>query len=231
MQLIDFRVFSASLMLSALAACSSPPTPSAVNAGQPETEPQQAAMVESAAPVPFIRGYYEARDGGLFTECSETSRRHVKAIDEATAAAMAKANEAQDRPRFLMAEGNLAGKDDVEIGRFNLISGDAWNCESRLDDIVLSARGSDVLWNLEATTAAISFSSAPGAVPESHAYAGLENGSDGLVLKATDSEFSADLKTAACVEAMTDTTFGWSITVNAKGQTFQGCAWRGLAAP
>ena len=231
MQLPDFRIFAVSLTFSALAACSSPPTPPATNAGQPEIEPQRTAVAESTASIAFIRGYYEARDGGLFTACGETSRRHVKSIDAATAAAIAKANEGLDRPRFLMAEGNLSGKDDVEIGRLNLISGDSWNCESRLGEFVLSARGSDVMWSLEATPAAISFIAAPGAAAKSHAYAGLEKISDGLALKAADSEFSAKLQAGACVEAMTDTTFGWSIKVTAEGQTFDGCAWRGLAAP
>lgn len=231
MQLPVFRVLTGSLMVSALAACSSPPTPAAANAGQRDAEPQRVTQAQSTASVPFIRGYYEAREGGLFTDCGETSRRHVKSIDQATAAAIAKSNEAADRPRFLMAEGNLSGKDDVEIGRLNLISGDAWNCESRLDDIVLAARGSDVMWSLEATSAAIRFNSAPGTAAESHAYAGLKIVPDGLALKAADSEFSANLQAGACVEAMTDTTFGWSIKVNANGQTFEGCAWRGLAAP
>ena len=232
MTLIDFRFLAISLTLLSLAACSSPSTPPpTVNADQGERESIQEPVAESAPSIAFLRGYYEARDGGLFTACGETSRRHVKSIDEATAAAIADANKALDRPRFLMAEGNLVGKDEVEIGRFNLISGDAWNCESRLGEVVLSARGTEVLWSLEVTPAAISFSPAPGAAPEIHAFSNLTSDLDGLALKASNSDFSALLKAGACVEAMTDTTFGWSIKVSLKGQTFDGCAWRGLAAP
>ncbi len=231
MQLPDLRIFAGSMIVSALAACSPPPTPPLGDTAQAKPEPIQSPAAEVAPAILTIRGYYEARDGGLFTACGETSRRHVKSIDKATATAMANANKALDRPRFLMAEGNLSGKNEVEIGRFNLISGDAWNCESRLGEVVLAARGTDVLWNLETTAAAVSFTSAPGAETETHGYSGLEKIEDGFVLKTADSDFSAQLKSAECVEGMTDTTFGWSIQLDAKGQKFDGCAWRGLAEP
>ncbi len=231
MQLPNLRTCMMLMAVSALAACSPAPTPASVDAGQSETDQSQLPVADSRPSVAFIRGYYEASDGGLFTACSETSRRRVTSIDVATAAAMAKANQALDRPRYLMAEGNLSGKDEVEIGPFNLISGDAWNCESRLDDVVLAARGADVLWSLEVTPAAVTFAPAPGAAPEIHAFEALQPGSDGLGLKTTDSKLSASLHSGACIETMTDTTFGWSIKLMANGQTFVGCAWRGLAAP
>ncbi|HET9033726.1 MAG TPA: hypothetical protein VFN25_12575 [Dokdonella sp.] len=230
MRFPDLRIGVVISLMTALAACSRTPAPPPVAADQAEVSPAptSSARVSSTA---FLRGYYEAREGGLFTACGETSRRQVTSIDEATAAALAKANANLDRPRFLMAEGNLSGKADVEIGRFNLISGDAWTCDSRIDDVVLAARGTDVLWSLEATPAAISFVPAPGRAPEVHGFAGLEASSDGLALSAADTGFSASLHAGSCIEAMTDTTYGWSIRVLDKGQTFDGCAWRGLAAP
>ncbi|MEP6882278.1 MAG: hypothetical protein ABI866_09810 [Dokdonella sp.] len=184
----------------------------------------------SAESPALLRGFYEAREGGLFTACGETSRRRVTSINPDTLVAMTKANEALDRPRFLVAEGNLIARDAVEIGRFNIIAGDAWTCESRLDDIILGARGSEALWSLEATPAAVSFSAGPGAPPEVHAFVGLQSVSEGLALNAGQVEFSATLKPEACIEALTDTTFGWSIEVTSGGKKFAGCAWRGLAA-
>ena len=214
----------------------------AISACTPASEPPAALPVEQVAvpnvlPVAgdvqspaFLRGFYEAREGGLFTACGETSRRHVNSIDPATLAAIAKANEALDRPRFVVVEGNLIARDAVEIGRFNIIAGDAWTCESRLDDVILGARGSEVLWSLEATPAAVSFSAAPGAPPEVHAFAGLQSVPEGLTLNAGHTEFSATLNPEACIDALTDTTFGWSIEVTSGGKKFAGCAWRGLTA-
>lgn len=231
MRFPDIRIGIVSSLMAALAACSPTPPPQAGTTDKPEAAAKPSRVAASSASIAFLRGYFEAREGGLFTACGETSRRHVTSIDEATAKAMANANVILDRPRFLMAEGNLSGKDEVEIGRFNVISGDAWTCDSRLDDLVLAARGSDVLWNLEVTPAAISFSAAPGIAPAVQAFADLEASSDGLALKAADSGFSAHLHAKACIEAMTDTTFGWTISVIDNGQTYDGCAWRGLAAP
>ena len=220
-------------MLLLLAACTSGSAPPAATAVQANEATSQATAPANVEAVAFLRGYYESREGGLFTACGETSRRRVASVDPATAAALVHANATSDRPRFLMAEGNLRGRDEVEIGHFNIISGDAWTCESRLDEIVLGARGIDVLWNIEVTPATVTFVSAPAATPEVRAYAGFDTAADGLVLKigGADTEFSAHLRAEACLEALTDTTFGWSILVSAKDHTYKGCAWRGLAAP
>ena len=222
-----------SCMVLLVAACTSGSAPPDGNVIQANEAIGQATVPTNVETVTFLRGYYESGDGGLFTACGETSRRRVTSVDPATAAALAQANATLDRPRFLMAEGNLRGRDEVEIGRFNIISGDAWTCESRLKDIVLGARGIDVLWNIEVTPAAVTFVPAPAATPEVRAYAGFDTASDGLILKIgeADTEFSAHLRAEACVEALTDTTFGWSILVSAKNHASKGCAWRGLAAP
>ncbi len=215
------------------AACTSGSAPPVEKFGQANPSTSLATASANTEAVAFLRGYYESRDGGLFTACGETSRRRVTSVDPATAAALVQANAVQDRPRFLMAEGNLRGRDEVEIGRFNIISGDAWTCESRLDDIVLGGRGIDALWNLEVTPAAATFVGSPSATPEVHAFAGLDTASDVLVLKigGPEADFSVRLRGELCIEALTDTRFGWSIVVTAKDRSYEGCAWRGLAAP
>ena len=214
-------------------ACTPGSPPPAESAAETKVSTTQATAPATVEAVAFLRGYYEAREAGLFTACGETSRRRVASVDPVTAAALVQANVAQDRPRFLMAEGNLLGRDEVEIGRFNIISGDAWTCESRLADIVLAARGIDALWSLEVTPAAATFVADPAATPEVHAFAGLDTASDGLNLRVggTDADFSAHLRAEPCIEALTDTRFGWSIVVGAKDRSYTGCAWRGLAAP
>ena len=229
MQGILFRCMWVGTAYAASAGCAPAPEPSPTQKAEPATQRNVLSETGPAESAVFLRGFYEAREGGLFTACGETSRRHVKSINPETLVAMTKANEALDRPRFLMAEGNLIARDAVEIGRFNIIAGDAWACESRLDDIILGARGSDVLWSLEVTPATVAFSAAPAASPEVHAFTGLESSPEGLSLNAGKSEFSATLKAASCVEALTDTTFGWSIDVTAGNRKFSGCAWRGLA--
>ncbi len=231
MKLQDLRLGTACAALSMVAACSPAPAPPAGQAVQAQAATSQVETPAHGAAVAFLRGYYESRDGGLFTACGETSRRRVTAVDPATAAALVQANARQDQPRFLMAEGNLRGRDAVEIGRFNIISGDAWNCESRLADSVLGARGSGILWNLEVTPAAATFSAQPAAPPEIHAFRGLDSSPDDLLLRvdATQADFSARLHAGDCIEALTDTRFGWSIAVTTKGRSFKGCAWLGLA--
>ena len=218
----------AAVALAAITACTPAPEPSTASTVDQVADPNVLPVAGDVQAPVFLRGFFEERDGGLFTACGETSRRHVASIDPATLAAIAKANETLDRPRFLVAEGNLIARDTVEIGRFNLVAGDAWTCETRLDAVILGARGSEVLWSLEAAPAAVSFSAAPGAVPEVHAFAGLQSTPEGLALNARQAEFSAILKRQACIEALTDTTFAWSIEVTSGGKKFAGCAWRGL---
>ncbi|MFZ1838122.1 MAG: hypothetical protein WAU20_05275 [Dokdonella sp.] len=218
------------LLLAACTPDSAPPPESALAVSAPASDE---VAPSTSRPALFLRGYYESRDGGLFTACGETSRRTLASIDPATAAALAEENAKQDRPRFLMAEGNLRGRDAVEIGRFNLISGDAWNCVSRLGEIILGARCTEELWSLEVTPAAATFVAGPSAVPEVHAYAGLADGVDGLSVRLGDKDaaFSVRLRGETCSEAMTGTLFAWSVVVDANGQSFKGCAWRGLASP
>lgn len=229
MQGLLIRGVLVGIAFGAAAGCTPVPEPSSTQKAEPITQPNVTSKTRAAGSPAFLRGFYEAREGGLFTACGETSRRHVTSINPETLTAIAKANQAVDRPRFVVAEGNLIARDAVEIGRFNIIAGDAWTCESRLDDVNLGARGSEVLWSLEATPAAVTFSAAPGASPEVHAFTRLQTSPEGLTLNAGMAEFSATLKSEACVEALTDTTFGWSIDVTAGDRKFSGCAWLGLA--
>lgn len=233
MNLQHLRHGLACAVLSTAAACSADYVPPVEQAVQIPAATSRADAPARAEAVAFLRGYYEARDGGLFTACGETSRRRVTSVDPVTAAALVQANALQDRPRFLMAEGDLRARDAVEIGRFNIISGDAWDCDSRLDEIVMAARGSAILWNLEVTRAAASFTLAPAATPEVFAFKSLQGASGEQILTSGSGEASliANLHADACVEPFTDTTFGWSISVHAIGKEFSGCAWRGLAAP
>jgi uncharacterized membrane protein len=230
---IELRLFVAIVMLGSVLGCSPTAAPPAAGSSAAAAAPEPTLVTSTVAQPDYVRGYYEAREGGLFTACGETSRRKVTAIDADTAAALAAANKTMDRPRFLMAEGNLAGGTDVEIGRFNVIAGDAWNCESRFDRVILGARGSEVLWSLEVTPAAITLLPAPGAAAEVRAFAGLTSTEDGIAVNAgtPDPGFDVHLQAGACVEAMTDTTYGWKISVHSKDRSLAGCAWRGLATP
>ena len=58
-------------------------------------------------------------------------------------------------------------------------------------------------------------------------------GVDGLSVRLGDKDaaFSVRLRGETCSEAMTGTLFAWSVVVDANGQSFKGCAWRGLASP
>ena len=216
------------MLLGACKAADSPVAPAA-----PASPASTTQGVSRTGTADFLRGYFESRDGGLFTVCGETSRRQVRAMDAATSAALVEANSSIDRPRFVMAAGNLRGRDALEIGRFEIISGDAFNCESRLEEIVVAARGSAVLWSLEVTRAAASFAPAPTALPVVYPFMSLQevDGEQVLASGAGDARLTARLRQAACVEPLTDTTFGWSISVQADGMEFSGCAWHGLAVP
>ena len=233
MPCINLRLLALGSTLLLLAACKGSDAPTVVPATVASSLEPASQVISRTPSADFLRGYFEAADGGLFTVCGETSRRHVQVMDPTTSAALVKANASLDRPRFVMAEGNLRGRDAIEIGRFEIISGDAFNCESRLNEIVLAARGSATLWNLEVTRATASFTPAPAATPEVYAFESLGGNNGELALSSgeADASLTARLQAAACIEPLTDTMFGWSISVQADGKEFNGCAWRGLALP
>ncbi|HPN80632.1 hypothetical protein [Dokdonella sp.] len=181
----------------------------------------------------LVRGYFEARDGGLFTACGETSRRHVRSIDEITSTALARSAEARAGPLFVVAQGDLIGRDSVSIGAFDLITPDAWSCESKLDGFVAQARGNEVLWSLEVTPASVSFSPGPGSPTAISGYRAPISSAGSLLFDAGEGSkaIAIRLDPEPCDERMTGTIFGWSAKVTFKDQAFSGCAWRGTAGP
>ena len=178
----------------------------------------------------LIRGYYEHREGGLFTACGETSRRkvHMPKAPGFMAEALASAG---DMPRFLIARGNLVGQDRAEILGLDLITTDAFDCDSRLEGLLYAGRGSELLWSLEVTPSAITFTAAPGAKAEVFPYAALVVEGQAHVAEASGARgrLRIELRDEACTEKMTGTVFGLSARITTAGKTYSGCAWRGLA--
>lgn len=180
-----------------------------------------------------LRGYYESRAGGLFTTCGETSRRQVRALDASAAAILSAGAAADTEPRFVVASGNLIGRDGVAIDAIDVLTSDAFGCESRLEDTVLAGRGTQVLWTLEVTAAALSFTAAPGEAPRIFPYRPPTRTQGKLLLESSDADggIRVELQPAPCSEAMTGTIFGFVANVETGGQRYAGCAWRGLAGP
>jgi uncharacterized membrane protein len=195
----------------------------------PVTEGATGTISQSTA-TPVLRGYYEAVDGGLFTACGETSRRRVLSFSEQMREALRMLSGMPDQARFMVTQGRLIGRDEVELGAFELISGDAWTCESRLQDFLYGARGEDGSWSLEVTRAAITFIAAPGTPPAVFAYRPLEekDGALNFVDGQSDTAFSIDLQPTICLDRMTDSVFALKATVSSSDQSYQGCAWRGI---
>lgn len=194
----------------------------------PEVSSQGAAGAQGQ-----VRGFYEAREGGLFTACGETSRRHVRELDAEALAVLPAADAADLEPQFIVASGNLIGRDGVAIVAIDLATRDAFSCESRLDDVILAGRGLQSLWTLEVTAAAVSFSAAPGARPQLFPYRPVSQSQGKTVLESSnaDGEIRIELQPGPCSEKMTGTTFGLAASVQTGGQVYSGCAWRGLARP
>lgn len=190
-----------------------------------------AAVKREAAPqTGLIRGYYEHRDGGLFTACGETSRRRVRMPKAPGFLADALAS-GGDKARFLIARGNLVGQDGAELFGLDLITTDAFDCESRLDPLLYGGRGSVSLWALEITPAKITFTSAPGASAEVFPNAALVAQGSTRVAEVANAHgtLRIELRAEACAETMTGTVFGLSAKITTGGKTYSGCAWRGLA--
>lgn len=191
-----------------------------------------AASTESAQSprAGLIRGYYEHRDGGLFTACGETSRRHASLQKAPGFVAEALASAAK-QPRFLIARGNLVGQDQAEIFGLDLITTDAFDCDSRLEGLLYAGRGNESLWTLEVTPSAMTFTAAPGAKAEVFPYAALVAEGQAHVAETSGAHgtLRIELRDEACSERMTGSVFGHSAKITTAGKTYSGCAWRGLA--
>lgn len=215
-----------------LAACEAPPAPVMTSSPAAVADDAGARAVASviARPAADVRGYFEARDGGLFTQCGETSRRRVASIAEQTQTVL------KDAPgaRFVAARGVLRGSDEVEIGEIEVTGGDAWNCESRFDQFFYAARGTDAPWTLEVTGAAVTFTDAPGSPPLLLPYRAFEKSGDQWrfeVDNGTGDAFRIALVGQACVDRMTDSVHALTATIVAGDRTYRGCAWRGELEP
>lgn len=224
-------VIGSCLVISLLVACSAPVEP--IVAPAPVAAPEAAAPAKIPVAESILRGYYEARDGGLFTACGETSRRRVSELPEASRAALAQLAGDADQARFVVAQGRLVGRDAAELGDFELISSDAWNCESRFDEFIYAARGLDGFWSLEVTPASVSFVATPGSKPLLFAYQAFARVGEELKFAAdgAGNSIQVSLRKDACFDRMTDTIFAHRAVILADGASYDGCAWRGRAEP
>ena len=215
------------LPAAALVACS----PSAPPIGQVAVSapaPVRVTLPEDG-PVANLRGYYEARDGGLFTMCAETRRRRVARIGDSDARRLAEASAQSADARFIAARGHVVDRDAVEIDAIEIIAGAAWNCESRFDDFLYAARGTTEPWSLEVTSASITFADEPGAPPLVLAYAPFVAIDDGRAFAAEDAvgPVRIMLMDKPCAEPLTDTAFPLTARVEVGDRSYTGCAWRG----
>lgn len=216
-------------LASALAACSPPPPAPPVAESSVTPASASAPVLADSGPVANLRGYYEARDGGLFTMCSEDARRRVTRIGDADARQLATATAGSTEARFVAARGRTVGSDAVEIDAIEITAGAAWNCESRFDDFFYAARGTEQPWSLEVTSASITLTDEPGAPPLVLAYRPFEAITDGLAYRADDPAVAVRivLEARSCAEALTDTVFALTARVDVGGRLYTGCAWRG----
>jgi uncharacterized membrane protein len=216
-----------------LAACSPAPEAPASTAPVHTLAAPEASSQDTFDAQGQLRGFYEGREGGLFTACGETSRRHVRELDAKALAVLSAADAADPEPKFIVASGNLIGRDGVAIAAIDLVTRDAFSCESRLDDIILAARGTQSLWTLEVTAAAVDFIAAPGATPQLFPYRPVSQSQGKRVLESSNADggIRIELQPGPCSEKMTGTTFGLAANVQTGGQVYSGCAWRGLARP
>lgn len=224
-------VIGSCLAISLLAACSAPVEP--VAAPAPVAAPEAVTPAKTPVAESILRGYYEARDGGLFTACGETSRRRVPESPETLRAALAQLAGDSDQARFVVAQGRLVDRDVAELGDFELISSDAWNCESRFDEFTYAARGLDGFWSLEVTPASVSFVATPGSKPLLFAYQTFARVGEELQFAAegAGNSIQVSLRKEACLDRMTDTVFAHRAVILADGVSYEGCAWRGRAEP
>ncbi|MBN8480260.1 MAG: hypothetical protein J0L88_01580 [Xanthomonadales bacterium] len=214
-----------------LAGCSPSPSPSA-----PVDPPVPAASVvvpTASAPIASLRGYYEARDGGLFTACDESRRRRIARIDAAAEALLAAHAGAAGEARFVAARGERIGTDAVAIDGIELLAGSAWDCDARFDGFVYAARGVAQPWSLEVTAAAVSFNDEPGAPPLVLPYMPFDAiGKERRFESTVDgSPFHVLLREETCRDTLADTVFAWSARIEAGDRSYEGCAWRGESEP
>ena len=215
--------------VAALVACSpSAPTPGQVVAPPNPPVPAEVAVADDG-PVANLRGYYEARDGGLFTVCAETTRRRIDRIGDADAQRLAQAAGASPDARFVAARGDVVDRDTVGIDEIEIIAGAAWNCESRFDGFLYAARGTAEPWSLEVTSASITFADEPGAPPLVVAYAPFVGSASERTFTAGDvgGPLRITLREEPCAEPLTDTVFPLAARVEVGERSFTGCAWRG----
>lgn len=222
----------ASIAVTAIAACSPVPPPSA----PADPAPPVAAMVAVAGPalpVASLRGYYEAREGGLFTACDESRRRRIARISDAAKVLLESPAGATGEARFVAARGERVGSDAVAIDGIELVAGSAWDCDSRFDGFLYAARGVAQPWSLEVTPAAVGFSDEPGAPPVVAPYARFDASAQGRRFEADvdGMPFRVLVREETCRDALAGTVFAFSAQVEAGGHRYEGCAWRGESEP
>ena len=210
--------------------CSPAPeaTPSPSAPASPSPSP---ALVPAApgTPLATLRGYYEAREVGLFTPCDETRRRRVERMSDAAKALLAQGERAE--ARFVAARGERVGSNGVAIDGIELVSGMGWDCDSRFDGFHYAARGTSEPWSLEVTSAAVSFADAPGAPPLVVPYQRFARTDDGVVFADAGESLRVSLHEKPCADRLGDVDFSLTARVEVGGRVYEGCAWRGEAEP
>lgn len=227
------RIVMAGVVL--VAGCSEPAPPASAPAAESVAKTVPAPAVPQAAaasgvPAAPLRGYFEDRDGGLFTACDETWRRHAREVDPATLAALKELAGASAEPLFIAAQGRLLERDGVEIGALELAARDE-SCETRLHGYFFAARGNDPFWTLEAGRDGVVLRTRVDAPAATFAYADFVRDGDAFVYADADGALRVRLEPGPCRDSMAPTVYALRARIEASGQHYEGCAWRGDSLP
>ncbi len=222
---------ASAFLLLVCAACDkpAPPAPAAsVKTSLPVIAQDSSRPVAAAS----LRGYYEPRDGGVFTLCGETSRRRVDTMADSTRSAL-DLLQASPQPRYMASAGELVGADAVRIGPFEVIGGDSWSCDTPNSQRYYSGRGTVDLWRLEVTRSTLTFDAGPGSSNQVWPYRRFQREADELIY--SDAEAAPGIRIrltpGVCREPMTDSIYALQATIEVASDSYVGCAWRGDREP
>lgn len=209
----------------ALAACQPGQAPAGTDVA---VAPSPPTVAPAAAPVADarLRGrLLVGKDGYAMTACG-SSEQQIVALSEQARAML---------DRFT-ASGALEFQADARITRpasgavrieaFELMALEGDLCGEDLANKILVARGTEPFWSLQLWPDRLLFER-PDMPPLAKTFdAGHAWTGSGLRIEGLEIE----LQPGPCSDGMSDGLYGWIATVRVDGQSWQGCAYRGLAA-
>ncbi len=208
-------------LFSLLAACGGTTAPP----GEPGPPAGEAPAAKMPAPQRLRGEAVVGKDGYGVTPCGSQRQRIVRFAPDAQAF-VDRFLEPGGRLEFFLDGWASEQGGQLVVEAVERVHTEGPRCDREPEDAAFAARGNEPFWALSLTAAGWALQR-PGAEPL-HADAKAAKVGDGYACASTAPAALVELSPGFCADGMADAATAWRAKLTLDGETWNGCAWRGM---